>query len=319
MRILFITATRVGDAVLSTGLLRHLIDTHPGARVTVACGPAAASLFEAVPGLERLVVLDKMLWSLHWLGLWALTAGRVWDVLVDLRNSSMYYTLPARKRFRMGRSRDDAHRVVQLARVIGLQDAPPAPCIWLTGAHRTLAARLIPAGGPVLAIGPTANWRAKTWPGDHFVELAGRLTGPDGILPGARVAIFGRDDERPQALGLIDSIPAERRIDLVGNLDLSQVAACLERTAFYVGNDSGLMHLAAAAGVPTLGLFGPSREDLYAPWGARTALARTPQSFADIFPPHFDHRASDSLMGSLSVDVVERTARALWDRIREAA
>ena len=65
MRILFVSSTRVGDAVLSTGLLDHLIDTHPGARITVACGPAAADLFRAVPGLERIIALEKMVGSLH--------------------------------------------------------------------------------------------------------------------------------------------------------------------------------------------------------------------------------------------------------------
>ena len=50
MRILFITATRIGDAVLSTGLLAHLIEHHPEARITIACGPVAAPLFSAVPG-----------------------------------------------------------------------------------------------------------------------------------------------------------------------------------------------------------------------------------------------------------------------------
>lgn len=319
MRILFITATRVGDAVLSTGLLKHLIHTYPGARVTVACGPAAASLFETVPGLERLIVLDKMLWSLHWVRLWALTVGRRWDVLVDLRNSSIYYTLPAKQRFRMGRSRDDAHRVVQLARVLGLQEAPPAPCIWLSDDYKALAQRLIPDGPPVLAVGPTANWRAKTWPADNFANLVGRLTGPDGILPGGRVAVFGRDDERPQALPVIEGVPSDRCIDLVGHLDLSQVAACLSRAAFYIGNDSGLMHLAAAVDVPTVGLFGPSREDLYAPWGDKTSLARTPESFGEIFPENFNHRASETLMGSLTVDEVEDAVHALWNRVREEA
>ena len=320
MRILFITATRVGDAVLSTGILHNLLSAHPGARVTVACGPAAAGLFEAVPGLDKLIVLDKMVLSLHWLRLWALCArgllpGQGWDVLVDLRNSSIYYSLPAGRRYRMGRSRDDAHRVVQLARVMGLEEKPPAPVVWLSSAQRELGAKLIPDGPPVLAVGPTANWRAKTWRAEHFVQLVDRLTGPGGILPGARVAVFGRDDERPQALRLIDAIPKDRRLDLVGHLDLGEVAACLERSAFYVGNDSGLMHLAAATGLPTLGLFGPSREDLYAPWGRNTAFVRTPEGFADIFPENFNHRTSDSLMDSLTVDMAEAEAISLWRRL----
>ena len=110
MRILFITATRVGDAVLSTGLLDHLIRENPEARVTVACGPMAAPLFEAVPNLERIIVLEKQAFSLHWGRLWAACVGRYWDVLVDLRNSPMPYLLAAGARHRRGGGREPAHR-----------------------------------------------------------------------------------------------------------------------------------------------------------------------------------------------------------------
>ena len=66
MRILYITATRIGDAVLSTGLLSHLIGLHPEARFTIAAGPAAAPLFEAMPGLERSIAVPKERFGLHW-------------------------------------------------------------------------------------------------------------------------------------------------------------------------------------------------------------------------------------------------------------
>ncbi len=313
MRILFITATRVGDAILSSGLLDHFIARHPGARVTVACGPAAAGLFEAVPGLERLVVLDKMVASLHWLQLWSVAALRLWDVVVDLRNSPLGIIAPARQRFRLGRlGRGPGHRVQQMAAVLGLGHAPPAPKLWMAPRHAAIAERLIPPGGPVLAVGPTANWRAKTWRSERFAELIGRLTAPTGILPGARVAIFGRDDERAGALRLIESIAPEQRLDLVGSLDLLDVFACFKRCALYVGNDSGLMHLAAASAIPTLGLFGPSREERYAPWGPNCRVVRTSVPFESIFPENFDHRASDSLMDSLTVEAAAAAAAALW-------
>ena len=67
-------------------------------------------------------------------------------------------------------------------------------------------------------------------------------------------------------------------VDLVGSLALPDVAAVLARCALFVGNDSGLMHLSAAAGTPTLGLFGPSRVQEYAPAGRRTATAIAPTS-----------------------------------------
>ena len=65
MRILFITSNRIGDAVLSTGLLDHLIRTHPASRITVACGTVAAGLFAHMPNLERLIPLEKRPRGLH--------------------------------------------------------------------------------------------------------------------------------------------------------------------------------------------------------------------------------------------------------------
>lgn len=319
MRILFITSTRVGDAILSTGLLDHLITQHPGARVTVACGTAAASLFESVPGLERIIVLDKMIFSFHWLRLWALCTGRLWGAVIDLRNSPMYYILASRKRWRIGRTQAGLHRVRQLAAILGLADQPPAPKLWLSENIKARAAKLIGEGGPVIAVGPTANWRAKTWRAEHFAELIDRLTGPGGIIPGGRVAIFGRDDERPGALSLIDAVPCQRRIDLVGRLDLLEAFACLKCCDFYVGNDSGLMHLAAVSGIPTLGLFGPSPKELYAPWGDYCDVVSTSVPYDKIFPDNFDHRGSDTLMESLSVDAAEQAARRLWDRAQADA
>ena len=75
MKILFITATRIGDAVLTTGLLDHLIKTYPDARVTVAAGPVAAPLFAATPGVERVLPMEKRRYGGHWLALWSEAIG----------------------------------------------------------------------------------------------------------------------------------------------------------------------------------------------------------------------------------------------------
>ncbi|MBT5938333.1 MAG: glycosyltransferase family 9 protein [Rhodospirillaceae bacterium] len=317
MKVLFVTSTRIGDAILSTGLLEHLRLQNPQLEVTVACGPAAAPLFEALPGLKRIIVLDKMVFSLHWLRLWLLTIGTFWDLVIDLRNAPATFLLGRRQRRGMPRSGGDIRRVERIARVMNLPDIVP-PKLWTSAREDILAKEYMPDGGPILAIGPTANWRAKTWRTENFAELIERSTAPEGILPGARVVLLGRDDERPMALRLIDTIPEDRRIDLVGKLDLLTAYACLARSTFYIGNDSGLMHLAAASGVPTLGLFGPTQESLYAPWGENSDIVRTSIPFEEIFPKNFDHRTSDSLMDSLTVDMAEAGALSLWQRCLES-
>jgi len=317
MKILFITSTRIGDAVLSTGLLRYLHGLYPDARFTIACGPIPAPLFAAVPGLERIIVLEKKSYARHWLALWVRCAPRFWDLIVDLRRSAMPYVLLARARRKLGGTRE-GHQVQRLATVFGL-DPPPAPQLWIGAAEAAEAAKLIPPGGPVLGIGPTANWLPKTWPADRFAALAARLTAPDGLLAGARVAVFGEASERAAAQPVIDAIPADRRIDLVGRIGLATVAACLVRLSMYIGNDSGLMHMAAAVGTPTLGLFGPSPPEVYAPWGPHTAVAATTIPFKELTAaPGFDHRDTKCLMESLSVDAAALAARALWYRRKGA-
>src|SRR5689334_13062904 len=84
MRILFVTSNRVGDAVLSTGLLDHLIRAHPDARITVVCGRVAEGVFARMPNRDRTIILDKRPYGLHWLPLWATTVRTVWDLVVDI-------------------------------------------------------------------------------------------------------------------------------------------------------------------------------------------------------------------------------------------
>jgi ADP-heptose:LPS heptosyltransferase len=200
------------------------------------------------------------------------------------------------------------HRVAENGRMLAL-DPPPAPKLWTLPRHDATAAALIPPGSPVLAVGPTANWRGKTWRIERFVELVRRLTAPGAPFAGARVAVFSAPGEAAAAQPLLDSLPPGTGLPLMGETDLLTVFAALKRCAFYVGNDSGLMHLAATAGVPTLGLFGPSHDALYAPWGARCAVARTALAYDRLVGgPGYDHRATDTRMDSLSVEAAHAAA-----------
>ncbi len=311
MRLLFITATRIGDAVLSTGLLGHLLARHPGMRLTIAAGPAAAPLFAAVPGLDRLIVMEKRRGALHWLALYAAVLGTRWDLAIDLRGSALAWFLPVRERHRVGKGDAGQHRVAELGRLLALTP-PPAPRLWIGAAHERAAALLVPPGGPVLAVGPAANWRGKQWRAERFAELVARLTGPAGILPGARIAVLAAAHEHAQAMPLLAAIPEARRLDLIGRTDLLTAGAVLRRAALFIGNDSGLMHLAAAAGAPTLGLFGPSPAQRYAPWGAHAAVVQTAIPPSGLLGPGFDHRTTDTLMDSLTVDAAEAAAVGLW-------
>jgi len=313
MKILFITSNRVGDAVLSTGLLAWLAGRYPEGAFTIACGPYAASLFRAVPRLERLIVLEKKSWNRHWLGLWKACFGARWDLIVDLRDSIVSRLLRADKRMFRTRSRGQ-HKVIENAAVLGISP-PPSPHIWLDAQAEKNAARLLPATRPLLALGPAANWPCKQWPVERFAALAQKLTEANGPLADAAVVVIADAGERAQVTPLLQAIPAERCVEIIGH-DLLTVAACLKQCQLFVGNDSGLMHVAAAMGTPTLGLFGPGYEEIYGPWGPHCAVIRTPESREELLArlPNLKARAPN-LMEGLSVEAVYQAAVKLLKRL----
>jgi ADP-heptose:LPS heptosyltransferase len=309
--ILFITSTRIGDAVLSSGLIRRLADEMPDARFTVAAGPLAAPLFEAVPNLDRLIVMQKRVNGGHWFALWRQVRRQSWGLVVDLRGSAVSDFLKRRKRAVRRGSGGREHKVLEAARLLGLEDDPPAPFLYVDQARRERADELTAGSGPILAIGPASNWIGKVWPVERFANTANLLLAPDGPLAGGRLMILGGPDDLRAADELRRVVSKDRLIDLVGQVDLLTACACLSRARLFIGNDSGLMHLAAAAGTPTLGLFGPSDETLYGPWGPHCRVVRGPRSFEQF--KALDPTLSQTIrhMSDLSVDSVVEAASAL--------
>lgn len=315
MKLLFITANRIGDSVLSTGILGLLLDRYPSAEVTVAVGPAASSLFRAVPNVERVIEVRKSPIGLHWPRLWSATANTNWDIIVDLRRSAIAWTLRSKRRYTIPKPEERMHQVRLLAATIGAENNPPSPRLWINKAAELAATKLIPNDRKILALAPAANWKGKQWDAANFSQVAKRLTAGNAILSEAKVAIFAAEKEREQTDLVFQSFPKFRTIDLVGRENLTEVAACLKRCHFFVGNDSGLAHMASAVGIPTLSLFGPSRPELYAPWGSNAGWIQTFETYDELVSaPHYNHRTTESLMSSLTVDAVENAACMLWEK-----
>ena len=318
MKLLFITANRLGDAVLTTGVLGALLDKNPGASVTVICGPHAAALFRAVPGIARVIALRKRAWNLHWFDAWLACQYTRWDLIVDMRDSLLSRLLPAAEHKTKRGGSTGKHKVIENGAVLGPENQnapPPAPRLWLDAAAETKAARYTPPQS-FLALGPTANWPPKQWPAENFAQLALKLIAPDGPLPGAPIMVLAGDNERTQITPLMRALPQGQAVEVVGG-DLLMVAACLRHARLFIGNDSGLMHMAAAMGAPTLGLFGPGIESVYGPWGPQSAVVRTPESRAELLKrlPEPDAR-KPNLMETLSVDTVYAAAVQLLEKTR---
>lgn len=267
MRILFITSTSIGDAILSSGALKWLFDQYPDARFTLICGHTPANLFQVMPRIDNIIVTTKRKWRLHWLDIWRQCKTTQWDLIVDLRNTIITRFLHANKKIINWQWDNMDHKVILYASVLKLNHIP-APFLWISQNALNEATQRLPKNRFILAICPTASTLAKRWPIDHFIQLISALIKPEGILAHAAVLIIGSNNERDYITPLLKSVPTHQLIDVVG-CSLQLAAAYLKNSSFFIGNDSGLMHMAAAVETPTLGLFGPnSLPEKFRPWGS---------------------------------------------------
>jgi len=131
--------------------------------------------------------------------------------------------------------------------------------------------------GPLVALNPHAGSLSleRRWPIESFAALARALVLEDG----ARVVVIGTREEAERSRELCaraGALPAGRLASLAGRLSIGATAALLRQCTAFVTNDSGPMHIAAALGVPTLGLFGPETPVMYRPLGPRARWLYAP-------------------------------------------
>jgi heptosyltransferase II len=150
-----------------------------------------------------------------------------------------------------------------------LQLAWPPPVLDVPAAdvaawrqRRGLAAE----GKPVVALAPGAVGPSKRWPGERYSALAHRLT-----AAGYAVWVLGGPEEKPLASEIVGESPAR---DLTG-FDLRDAILALAAATVAVSNDSGLLHVAAALGTPTIGIFGPTSPWHWAPLNPLAATIET--------------------------------------------
>lgn len=290
--ILYIAEADAEDAVLSSGALAHLVEAIPQATFTVVGSAASAPLFADLPRLERLIVLDRDgRWD--WIALWNQVRETHWGLVVDMRGSTLSGKLRRQRRAVKGKVLPDVHLVEQAARVLQL-DEIPAPKLFVGRDTQEAADALIsPGEGPILAIGPGVDWIGKRWPADRYAKVALSLLGEGGPLAGGRLMIVGEEADRDAAHSIRFAVKRERVIELQGRLTRLQTVAALSRADFYIGGDSLWTQLAVAAGVPAVGVFGPSDETLRRPWtGVAVRGPRSLQEFIDMDPrlnQHIQH------------------------------
>jgi heptosyltransferase-3 len=288
-RILVIKLRAIGDVVLSTAVLPNLKAACPEAEIHFLTEKASAPVIENNPHVDRVWILpsqDKSLSRMkHTLSFLHRIRKQKYDLVFDLFGNprSAFITWVSGSPVRVGyrfRGRvlaynrrvdprgDRVHEVdfnLDALRAQGIPILSSKPEFYFgpEDARRidTWIKQEFASSDFLVAIHPWGSWEAKRWPPARFAELATRLI----RSLNARVIVLWGPGEREHAEE-VRSL-SEETLTLAPPTTLGELGALLSRCGLVVANDSGPMHIAAAAGVPTAGLFGPTNPDLQGPYG----------------------------------------------------
>ncbi len=281
--ILVIKLSALGDFILSLGAFQAIRAHHPGARITLLTTGPFQQLGEASGCFDQVWIDDRPpLWRPdRWLALGRRLRAARFDRVYDLQRSDRsgwYFRLAGRPEW-VGSVAGCSHRY--------LPPRGPALHIAEREAAQLAAAGVGPIAAPELAFfdadlgrfalpprtallvpGSAPHRPAKRWPATRFAALARELAA-QGTTP----VLLGTQAEARELAEIARACPAAR--DLCGETGLAEIAALARGARLAVGNDTGPMHLIAAAGCPCLVLYSAESDPARtAPRGPKVAILR---------------------------------------------
>ncbi|MEO7191148.1 MAG: glycosyltransferase family 9 protein [Vicinamibacterales bacterium] len=308
MRILLVRLRLIGDVVFTTPVISALRRTYPDAHITYAVEPSAAPVVMSNPHLSNVLVLPvRRGWRrvLDDLRIGRRLRAQRFDLVIDLHGGPrsawltwatgapvrVGYDVPGRSwmytrvvsRPRTFRPRHAVENQWDLFSAAIDADVATAPdperhpvemtvdASSRSEALQKLQARGVPVDARVIVLHVSAGNPFRRWPEAAFATVAaGLATGADNrwVLisagPSDRAAVTRVLDEARRQAGAA----ATRIVDAEG-LSLTELRAVLDRSALFVGGDSGPLHVAATSEVPIVGLYGPTLPVRSAPWRPR--------------------------------------------------
>jgi len=293
-RVLVIKPCCLGDVLMATPAVAALRTAWPAAEIHFAVGPWSRPMLEQNPHIDRLVDSGRVGSGPYGLRDWLALIRRVraghYDVCLVLDRSARLALVPAlagvpqrvgldsegrgfflTQRVPVAGVQHEADLYLACVGALGISTAGARLEFYPSAAARAHAGAWEPAGsGPFVVVHPAGGQNpgmtlsAKRWPAERFAALIRRLVAERG----ARVAVVGGKEDialAAQVCSLAATEPAPA--NLAGRLSFDELGALLQRAQFFVGNDTGAMHLAVAVGTPTVAIFGPSDPRQYGPYG----------------------------------------------------
>lgn len=261
-------------ALSVSGVIARLKREAPESRITLATTPVIAELFEDDDSIAEIQALDGAIFKLKSLGALSALSRRKWGMCLDLGPSLMARLIKARIRFTYNPN-EKASALRQLCRALDLKENEVLPSLRVSPQRQARVQALLGKGPPFIAMAPGAGWLGRRWPTERFAVLASRLTREGGPFAGHRLLVVGGSDDHDTLMALSLATTRAQVLEIGGTVDTLTLYAALCGARLFVGNDEVWLQLAGAAGIPTVGVYGPS-DGSDAPPGPHVATAHSP-------------------------------------------
>ena len=277
MKILLISYNRIGDTILSTGLIDHLLRKYDNASFSIVTSSISACIYQDLPKLDKLIIADKKKYSLHWFKIWNETIKISWDLVIDLRSSSLSYFIRSKKKL-IFRGNQNEHKLKQLQTLIGSNNELE-PTIWADEKNYINIKHKKKLSEKYICIAPISNAPVKDWHLNKYLELL-----ENDLFNDFQIILLGATSKKEDLIGINYLVQESKQTinNLINNADMIETYFILKNANLFIGSDSSNMHLAVTANIPTIGLFGPTDEKLYGPLGKNNLSIRGDKSFSEI-------------------------------------
>ena len=302
MKILLIGYNRIGDTILSTGLINFLLNKYKNASFTIVTSSISVSIFENMPQLEELIIADKKKYSLHWLEIWLKTKSVKWNLIIDLRSSSLANILRYKQKM-IFKGNKYEHKLDQLKKFIGSED-DIKPKIWANDKNYLDIYEKKNLENDYICIAPISNFPGKDWSIKKYTSLL-----ENDLFKSYDIVILGATSDKKELDNINQLVQGSNQVikNLINDANLIETYFILKKAALFLGSDSANMHMAVAANIPTIGLFGPTDEKIYGPSGKNNLSLRGDKSFSEIVN-QLDYKSGEikSYLDDLSVTKVHK-------------
>jgi ADP-heptose:LPS heptosyltransferase len=257
MRVLIETNSNIGDAVMNVPVINFLISQYPDVSIDLVADARSADLFKDFNAIKNIYIKNKKS-KKEKLKLFLQLRKTRYDLAIGLRSEGIPFLIRAKKKIYnfnknkalLGKTSEAEYTFSCLKKIFpqsSFQDINQTISVSSSTLQEMKNLVDFHSEEKILAIAPGANSPGKIWPAENFIELINHISKRFD-----KVIIVGSSGESQVCRSIAEKTGA---IDLSGQTSLRQTAALFSFCSLFIGNDSGLGHIAAAQGTPTLSIF----------------------------------------------------------------